>query len=325
MKLGILGTGKIVQTLMENYDRLPVEKTYLLATPRSLERARKMAADHSFAGVFTDYKALLASDIDTVYVALPNDLHYEYTRQAFEAGKDVILEKPATSNLAELEALLALAEEKNCRLIEAMTVHHLPIYRRLKADLGKIGPIKLANLQFCQYSSRYDAFLQGIIHPVFDPEKCGGALYDLNVYNLHAALVLFGQPENIRYTANVARGIDTSGVLVLEYPDMQVVCTATKDCDGPNISTIHGEKGVIRLEEPLSRITGYTLTPWGGTESRYSTQDTDRMYAEFVNILDLLQRDDPEEIRRLQQLSFTAMALLEQARHQAGIRFPCDL
>ena len=117
MKLGILGTGKIVQTLMENYDRLPVEKTYLLATPRSLERARKMAADHSFAGVFTDYKALLASDIDTVYVALPNDLHYEYTRQAFEAGKDVILPKPATSNLAELEALLALAEEKNCRLI----------------------------------------------------------------------------------------------------------------------------------------------------------------------------------------------------------------
>ena len=324
MKLGILGTGKIVQTLMENYDRLPVEKTYLLATARSTERAEKMAADHGFSGIFTDYEALLNADIDTVYVALPNDLHYEYTRRALEKGKDVILEKPATSNLVELEALLALAEEKNCRLIEAMTVHHLPIYRQLKQDIAKIGPVKLANLQFCQYSSRYDAFLHGIIHPVFDPEKCGGALYDLNVYNLHAALVLFGQPENIRYTANVARGIDVSGVLVMEYPDMQVVCTATKDCTGPNVSTIHGENGVIRFEEPMSRITGYCLTSRDGTESRYQTQDTDRMYAEFVNILDLLQRDDQEEIRRLQKLSRDAMELLEQARLQAGIHFPCD-
>ena len=324
MKLGILGTGKIVKTLMENYDRLPVEKTYLLATPRSLERANAMAAQHGFDGVFTDYAALLAADIDTVYVALPNDLHYEFTRKALEKGKDVILEKPSASNKAELEALLALAEEKNCRLLEAMTVHYLPIYRRLKADLDKIAPIKLANLQFCQYSSRYDAFLQGVIHPVFDPEKCGGALYDLNVYNLHAALLLFGQPESVQYTANVARGIDTNGVLLLRYRDMQVVCVATKDCDGPNISTIHGQMGTIRMEEPLSRITGYTLAPWGGTESRYQTDDTDRMYTEFLQILDLLQRDDREEIRRLQQLSLDAMGLLEQARLQAGIRFPCD-
>ena len=324
MKLGILGTGKIVKTLMENYERLPVEKTYLLSTPRSLERAQEIATQHGFAGIFTDYAALLASDIDTVYVALPNDLHYEFTRKALEAGKDVILEKPATSNKAELVALLALAEEKNCRLIEAMTVHHLPIYRQLKEDLSKIGPIKLANLQFCQYSSRYDAFLQGVIHPVFDPEKCGGALYDLNVYNLHAALVLFGQPEKIQYAANVVRGIDTSGVLILQYKDMQVVCVATKDCDGPNISTIHGQMGTIRLEEPLSRITGYSLTPLGGTESRYRTNDTDRMYTEFMHILDLLQRDDREEIRYLQQLSLIAMDLLEQARLQAGIRFPCD-
>ena len=103
MKLGILGTGKIVQSLMREYRFLPVEKTYVLATTRSVERAEGFGLD----GVFTDYDALLSAGIDTVYVALPNDLHYAYTRKALEAGRDVILEKPATSDLRQLEELLA--------------------------------------------------------------------------------------------------------------------------------------------------------------------------------------------------------------------------
>jgi predicted dehydrogenase len=73
---------------------------------RGAEWAQELGVDF-----VADYDALLAEDIDTVYVALPNDLHYAYTKKALEAGKDVIMEKPATSNLAELQSLVSLAEK----------------------------------------------------------------------------------------------------------------------------------------------------------------------------------------------------------------------
>lgn len=320
MKLGILGTGKIVQTLMGRYRQLPVEKTYILATERSRRRAEGFGLD----GVFTDYEALLNTDIDTVYVALPNDLHYGFTKRALEEGKHVILEKPATSNLRELEDLYALAEEKGCVLIEAVTLHHLPVFARLKEKLPKIGQVKLANLQFCQYSSRYADFLEGKIHPVFDPKKSGGALYDLNVYNLHAALALFGVPKTVSYEANVCRGIDTSGVLTLGYSDKQVVCVAAKDCGGPDVSVILGENGCIRIDEPLSRLTGFTLTENGAPAQSFQTQDTDRMFTEFESILRILDSKDANRLAQLKEMSLAAAKIMEQARKQAGIRFACD-
>ena len=320
MKLGILGTGKIVQTLMAGYRRLPVEKTYILATGRSVSRAEK----YGFDGVFTDYDALLNADIDTVYVALPNDLHYEYTKKALENGKHVILEKPATSNLRELEELYALAEAKGCILTEAVTTHHLPIFALLKRTLPRLGQVKLANLQFCQYSSRYADFLAGNVHPVFDPAKSGGALYDLNVYNLHAALALFGRPESWRYEANVSRGIDTSGVLTLSYADKQVVCVAAKDCGGPDVSTILGEKGYIRIDEPLSRLTGFAVAENGEQKQHFRADDDDRMYTEFSSILSLMEKQDTQRLRELKELSLMAAEIMESARKQAGIRFACD-
>lgn len=320
MKLGILGTGKIVQTLMGRYRQLPVEETYILATERSVSRAEGFGLD----GVFTDYGILLDTDIDTVYVALPNDLHYEYTKKALKKGKHVILEKPAASNLRELEELYALAEEAGCMLTEAVTLHHLPVFARLRENLPKIGQVKLANLQFCQYSSRYADFLAGKVHPVFDPQKSGGALYDLNVYNLHAALALFGKPVSWRYEANISRGIDTSGVLTLSYEDKKVVCTAAKDCGGPDVSTVLGEKGCIRIDEPLSRLTGFALTENGGHTRTFRSEDTDRMYTEFLSILSLMEKRDAERLQELKDLSLAAAEIMESARKQAGIRFRCD-
>lgn len=319
MKLGILGTGKIVQELLRVYQGLNIEKTYLLSTPRSLSRAQELAREYGLDGVFTDYDALLAADVDTVYVALPNHLHFAYTKKALERGRDVILEKPATSNLRELEELFCLTDRNGCRLIEAMTVHHLPGITALRQALKTIGTIQEARLYFCQYSSRYDDFKAGKIHPVFDPQKSGGALYDLNIYNLHAALCLFGTPQAVRYHAKVERGIDVWGELTLDYGALKVICTGAKDRAGEEDSVIRGTLGVLRVREPFSRITGYYIN-----EEWISTGEDHRMYTEFVSILALLKRNDRQELDRCRALSLTAAKLMEEARHQAGIRFACD-
>lgn len=320
MKLGILGTGKIVRELMKEYACLPVEKTYVLATARSVERAESFGLD----GVFTDYDKLLAADIDTVYVALPNDLHYAYTKKALEAGKDVILEKPATSTLTELQELLKLAEENGRVLVEAVTTHHIPAFAALKEAVQTLGPVESAHFRFCQHSSRYNDFLAGIVHPVFDPAKSGGALYDLNVYNVHAALSLFGVPENVDYEATVCRGIDTSGLLTLRYGNMTVACEGAKDHDSSEPSLICCRDGRLEIVEPLSRVTGFRICRKSGETEVFQTAPADRMRTEFENILRLLEERDKKQLAILTGYSVNAARIMEEARKQAGIRFACD-
>ncbi len=91
MKLGILGTGMIVKDLMQTVDRFPLEKKVLLSTKASTKNAEQIASDNGFDAVYYDYDELLASDIDTVYVALPNFLNYGFAKKALEDGKNDII------------------------------------------------------------------------------------------------------------------------------------------------------------------------------------------------------------------------------------------
>ncbi len=176
MNIGILGSGKIVEDLMQTQETLPFEKKYLLSSGRNPEKTQTFSEKYNFDGVYTDYDELLKSDIDTIYVALPNHLHYTFAKKAIEAGKHVIIEKPITSNIYELNDLKHMAAKYNVMLFEAMTIHYHPAYLELKKHITDIGNIKIAALNYSQYSSRYDAFKEGTILPAFDYHKSGGAL-----------------------------------------------------------------------------------------------------------------------------------------------------
>ena len=254
MKLGILGTGMIVKDLMQTVDRFPLEKKVLLSTKASTKNAEQIASDNGFDAVYYDHDELLASDIDTVYVALPNFLHYGFAKKALEAGKNVIIEKPVTANYAELADLKKTAEEKRLMILEAMNIPYLPAYAQVKEHLADLGNIRIVSLNYSQYSSRYDAFKKGQILPSFDPHKAGGALMDLNVYNIHFIAGLFGEPEEVSYQANIVKGIDTSGILTLKYKDFQAVAIGAKDCKAPVLSTIQGDQGSLQIHKPVNHL-----------------------------------------------------------------------
>ena len=90
-------------------------------------------------------------------------------------------------------------------------------------------------------SHRYNAFKEEKILPVFDPKKGGGALMDLNLYNIHFIVGLFGVPKSVEYLANIQRDVYTSGILLLDYGDFKVLSIAAKDSGAPVTSTIEGE------------------------------------------------------------------------------------
>ena len=150
-----------------------------------------------------------------IYVALPNNLHFSFAKEALLAGKHVILEKPFTVTYEEAKEIAAIAREKKLYLFEAITTQYNPNYHKMKELLPRLGDIKLVALNFSQYSSRYDNFKKGIISPSFDPNNAGGALMDLNIYNIHFVAGLFGKPLKVRYCSNMERDVDTSGILVM--------------------------------------------------------------------------------------------------------------
>lgn len=317
MKLGILGTGKIVQEFLPEFVKLKIEIAAILATARSKERVENLAAQYNIKKIYFDYDELLADEnVDTVYIALPNNLHYLHAKKALLAGKNVIVEKPAVTTAEELADLKKISTENKKILLEAMTIHYLPAYLNIRADLEKLGNIKIVSLNYSQYSSRYDAFKRGEILPAFDPKKAGGALMDLNVYNLQFVIGLFGKPENFTYTANIERGIDTSGVLVLDYGNFKAVCIGAKDCQAPTVSTIQGDGGNIFTEIPVNRIDAYNLNG----ELKNFAENKSRMTYEFENFVEIIDGKNFERAENMLSICEISTKILQDARAQVGIK-----
>jgi len=320
MRLAVLGTGKIVREVLPVLEKLGIRPHAILGTQRHRERALELAGRFQIPYCCFQYDELLLSGADTVYVALPNDLHYPYAKQALLSGKHVIVEKPIATTLSQLRELRRLAEERGLVLAEAMTVHHLPAFQAIRRTLGSLGKLRLACFQFGQYSSRYDAFLRGEIAPAFDPARAGGALMDLNVYNIHCAAALFGRPRDVRYCANIQRGIDTSGVLTLDYGDMKAVCIAAKDCQGANISSIQGEEGRIECWPSVSQLSGYErILHSGGVEWKDGLCLEHRMHYEFAAFERIIDGGRLAEAGALLDISEIATEILETAWKQAEL------
>ena len=251
MKLGIIGTGKIVADALYAIKPLTeIELKAIFARPHSREKGEAIASEYGISSVFTDYDELLDNaGVDTVYIGLINSVHYEYAKRALEKGINVIVEKPFTGTYEEAEDLIALARKKGCFVFEAITVLHNDVIEKMKAALSKLGPIKMMTANYSQYSSRYDRYLNGEVDHSFDPAFLGGALRDINVYNIHYAAALFGLPKSARYYPNKGfNGIDTSGTLIMKYDGFNAVCTGAKDSDSPGFVCIQGEKGYMRID-----------------------------------------------------------------------------
>ena len=251
MKLGIIGTGKIIIDALYAMEPLKeISCNAIFARPRSKDKGEELAKQYSIPEVYTDYDELLDNaDIDTVYIGLINSVHYEYAKRALEKKKNVILEKPFAGTYEEAKELIDLARQNDLFVFEAITVLHNDVIEKMKENLPKLGKIRMMLANYSQYSSRYDNYLAGQVDHAFDPDFLGGALRDINVYNIHYAVELFGLPEKTHYYPNIGfNGIDISGTMVMEYDGFSAVCTGAKDSDSPGFVSIQGEKGYMRID-----------------------------------------------------------------------------
>lgn len=326
MKLGIIGKGMIVQAFLPMLAQVnDLEAVALMASPGKEQETAEFCASHGIPNCVETLEQMKDCGVETVYVASSNSVHFQHCKAALALGLHVICEKPLCSNWEETKQLADLAKEKHLFLFEAITTLHLPNYHKIQELLPRIGQIKLVQSQFCQYSRRYDAFLKGEVHPVFDPEKAGGALMDLGIYNLHFVMGLFGMPKSVQYLANVERGIDISGILTMAYPDFAAVCVAAKDCTGASGCLIQGTQGVIRTALQPSLLGEVRLELRDGTVETYDDgSDRIRAVPEFQVFCDAIKAKDLNFCYQVLEKTLDTAAVLTQARIQAGVVFPCD-
>ena len=299
MKLGILGTGFIITDALDAISEVPeIEKKAIFARPKSKEKGEEFAEKYGIEKVYTDYDELLASDeIDTVYVGLINSVHYEYTKKALLAGKDVILEKPFTTTVEETKELAQIAKDNGRFLFEAITNRHSKVYDKIKEELPKIGRIRLAMGNYSQYSSRYERYKNKDVAPAFDPEAFGGALNDLGIYNLSLTVSLLGVPKELRYDANVGfNGVDVSGVVTLRYDDFIVTLSVAKDSDSPCYFTVQGEDGYIRIPGKPNEAEQVDIMIGDKYEEYVPEPDKNRMVQEFRDFAAMQAQDDKERM-----------------------------
>lgn len=234
---------------------------YVAAYSRNQERAEQFAGDHGAQRGCADLEELAkADDIDAVYIASPNSLHCEQAVMMLEHGKHVLCEKPIASNAAELKKMAAAAKENNVVLMEAMRSIHTPGFKAIEQNLPKLGTLRRATFQFCQYSSRYDRFKEGIIENAFRPELGGGALKDIGVYCVHAMVRLFGRPKKLLTESIILEnGIDGAGTILAEYQGMLAELIYSKITNSRVPSQIQGEDACMvidKIQNPR-RITIY--------------------------------------------------------------------
>lgn len=323
IRLAVVGTNWITRQFVDAAHESGQYKLNAVYS-RSLEQAQAFADDYPVSHLFTSLEKMAASTaIDAVYIASPNSLHAQQSMLFLRNKKHVICEKPFASNLREAEAAIACARENQVILFEAFKTASLPNFIVLQQALSKIGKLRKATLSYCQYSSRYQRYLDGENPNTFNPIFSNGSIMDIGFYVLASAVTLWGKPDTVQACASLLEsGVDAHGSVLLHYGDFDVTLLHSKVSDSVLASEIQGEAGSLVIEK-LSECQTVTLILRGEKPQNLTR-------AQHINIM-LYEANTFAQLIENQQIEHPALetsritsALATEIRRQTGVKFPAD-
>ena len=302
---------------------------------RSVETAKDFAQVYQ-ADYYTDAlnNILFDPEVDLVYIASPNAMHFSQALRAVKAGKHVIVEKPIVTSIAQWHELEEAANRNGVFFFEAAVHYQNRNYRRLKELVkGKLDEISQpflgANFNIGQYSSRYVQYLaameKGEKGPnVFNPAMAGGALMDLGVYPLYVAIDLFGLPQSVRYNAQKGKnGVDLFGTIHLKYADFMVNTFLSKGVHSQLTSEIYVDDETIVIHG-ITRIDRVDLIDASGQEATLIAYTPENpMYDELVNFAEVINHPDDTHLSYVyedwKQTSLAVTQTMELLRKSAKL------
>ena len=196
MKIGILGCGRIAQKMGNTLKLMGLNKECYIAS-RDINKAIQFKEEYDFAGFYGNYDDLINNkEIELIYIATINSLHYEHAKLCLENGKNVLLEKPITLRLNEAKALYDLAEDKDLYIGEALWTAYMPSLKIIQSYINKYFKNITSSLAVFKVNSI-------VKERVNRKDLGGGALFDLGIYPITITLLTCGFNYNALLIKNI--------------------------------------------------------------------------------------------------------------------------
>lgn len=314
----VLGCGVIANQLaqaMENKGR----KLYAIAN-RTYSKAEAFAKRYGVEKVYENIDQLFEDkNVDIVFISTPHNTHMQFMRKALKAGKHVLCEKSITLNSAELQEAIELAEEKHVVLAEAMTIYHMPVYKKLNEIIksGKLGSLKLIQMNFGSYKE-YD-----MRNRFFNRNLAGGAMLDIGVYALSfVRWFMTSKPDEILSQVKYApTGVDEQASILLKNKEEEMATVILSlHAKQPKRGTISFEKGYVELYEyPRGDEAVITYVENGQIETVKAGDTNDALSYEVEDMEAAI--DGRTELMCLEYTK-DVMDIMTQIRKEWGMKYP---
>lgn len=238
-----------------------------------------------------------SGEIDAVYIALPNNMHKDYTIRAARAGLHVLCEKPMAVTPRECEQMIRATRDAKVKLMIAYRLH----FERANLEVAQLARNnKLGELRF--FSSDFSMQV-GKENIRLDRDKGGGPLYDIGIYCINAARYVLGQdPTEVWATATSSRDprfkeVDETVAGVMRFKDERLATfTCSFGAGDRSTFTITGTKGSVTLDPAYEYAEGlaYEMRV-GERKKKKAFAKSDQFAPELLYFSDCVLKDrEPE-------------------------------
>ena len=287
----VLGTGVIANEMAVALKKNG--KNIYAVVNRTYEKAVAFGEKYGIGKVYADYNEMFTDpEVDVIYITTPHNTHKKFMRQAIENGKHILVEKSITLNSDELNEMAALAEEKHVIIGEAMTIYHMPIYKKLKEllETGVLGKVNLITMNFGSFKE-YD-----LNNSFFNRNLAGGAMLDIGVYALSfIRWFMDSKPDQLLSQVKAApTGVDEQAGLLLMNPEGQMAMVMLSlHSKQPKRGMISCEKGYIEIMEyPRAWEARITYVETGDTEVVRAGENADALADELADMEKAIAGDE---------------------------------
>lgn len=247
IRWAVLGTGVIANEMAAALEKNG-KKLYAVGN-RTYEKAVKFGKKYGIGKVYTDYNEMFTDpEVDVIYITTPHNTHIRFMKKAIENGKHILVEKSITLNSGELDEALEMAKEKGVIVAEAMTIFHMPVYKKLREilDSGKLGKVNLITMNFGSFKE------YNMENRFFNRNLAGGAMLDIGVYALSfIRWFMDSKPDQLLSQMKAApTGVDEQADLLLSNKEGQMATVMlSMHSKQPKRGMVSCEKGYIEVME----------------------------------------------------------------------------
>lgn len=320
---GIIGTGWIAHEMADALNAVNGE-IYAAANPSEADLA-KFAQEKGVKHTYTDPEAMINDpQVDVIYIATPHTFHYQYIKDALNAGKHVLCEKAITVNAAQFDEVASLAKAKNLILMEGFTLYHMPIYQKVQ-DLiksGKLGDIHMVQVNFGSLKD-FDPK-----NRFFSKDLAGGALLDIGGYATAFARMFLSEMPNTVLTSVkfFETGVDEQSGIILKTPHEQMAVMALSlRAKQPKRGVVSGTKGYVEINTyPRATEADVTYTLDAHTEKHEHLSAGKSEEALQYEISDFQKAIDEGHDNGELAVSRDVAHILNSVRTNWGMKYPFE-